>query len=251
MARRLAERGLAVRTTRSQELDVTRPGAFRQLAALALPGCTVLHSIPSLPEGADRQLVSALGGHPGRVVYLSTTAVYGDTHLVDETTPVQARGIRAQARIETEQAVERGPWQSLILRPAAIYGPGRGVHVAMASGRYTMLGDGSNFISRIHVDDLAAIVEAALLSSLAGAYPVADQHPCPAHEIAEFCASLLHLPAPVPGDSKDVPRSLRANRRVDGSAICRHLGVKLLYPSYREGIPASLGADSATMGKAR
>jgi nucleoside-diphosphate-sugar epimerase len=234
---RLSARGVAVQTTRSADLDVTRPGAFDRLQALITPGCAILHSIPTLPGGADRELIRAFEDRPDRVVYLSTTGVYGNAGIVDEQTPPQPRSAREHARVETERAIQSGPWQSLILRPAAIYGPERGVHIAMAQGRYTLLGDGSNYISRIHVDDLAAIAEAALLSSLSGAYPVADRHPCPAREIAEYCAQLWGLPMPVPADWNDVPESRRANRRVDGSAICRELGVTLRYPSYRDGIP--------------
>ena len=63
-------------------------------------------------------------------------------------------------RVDEENDVLAGPWSSLILRPAAIYGPDRGVHVSLAQGRHRMLGDGSNYISRIHVDDLAAITAA-------------------------------------------------------------------------------------------
>jgi nucleoside-diphosphate-sugar epimerase len=235
VARLLVARGVCVRTARSSEADLTQAGGLEHFASLVTPGCVVLHSIPSLPGAVDRELVGAFGHRPARVVYLSTTSVYGNTHFVNERTPVCEC-----ARVETERAVQAGPWDSLILRPAAIYGPGRGVQVAMAQGRYMLLGDGSNFISRIHVDDLAALVEAALLSPLTGAYPVADQHPCPAREIAEYCSQLLGLPLPLRAELEDVPQSRRANRRVDGSAICRELSVTLRYPSYKEGIPASL-----------
>lgn len=235
VARRLAERGITIHATRSRDVDVTTAQGIEKLSALITPGCVVLHSVPSLPGGADRTLIRAFADKPARVVYLSTTGVYGNAHLVDERTPVIDC-----PRVETERAVQAGPWQSLILRPAAIYGPGRGVHVAMAQGRYTLLGDGSNYISRIHVDDLATITEAALLSSLTGAYPVADLHPCPAREIAEFCATRLGFPMPVSAIPSEVPASRRANRRVDGTAICRELGVTLQFPSYQVGILASL-----------
>ena len=89
------------------------------------------------------------------------------------------------------------------------------------------------------MDDLAAHAEAALLSNIQGVYPVADEEPCTTREIAEFCADLLKLssvPEPAPGSQ------IRAtsNRRVDGSAIRQALGIALTYPSYRNGIPASL-----------
>ena len=108
---------------------------------------------------------------------------------------------------------------------------------SLPRGRLPTQGD--NYVSRIHVDDLAAHAEAALLADLEGAYPVADEEPCTTREIAEFCASLLHLPSipqPAPGTQ---PR-VTSNRRVDGRAIRRALGITLLYPSYRTGIPASL-----------
>lgn len=236
VAARLQARGLGVTAIRRAQIDFTQPGSTELLERIAEPGCILLHSVPSLDNNADAALLAGLQGKAERVVYLSTTGVYGDAHVVDEHTPRAPRNPREQARAQTEQAVEAGPWASLILRPAAIYGPGRGVHVSMAEGRYTLLGDGSNFISRIHVDDLAAVAEAALLSSLTGAYPVADEHPCPAREVAEYCSTTFGLPMPVSASAGDVPSTRRNNRRVDGSAVFRLLGVALQYPSYREGM---------------
>lgn len=205
----------------------------------------MLHSIPTLENARDRDFLEPLKGLAKRVVYLSTTSVYGEARFVDEHTPVQPVSAPAHARVLTEQAVAGGPWESLILRPAAIYGPGRGVHVSLREGRYSLPGDGSNFVSRIHVDDLAAIVEAGLLSQLEGAFPVADAHPCTSLEMARYCASLLGEPVSGPGVSQ------RANRQVDGSAILKALGVRLRYPSYLAGIPACLEAESSTMKEAR
>ena len=236
VADRLRQRGLAVTALRRAQLDFTQPHAVERLAALAAPGCRVLHSVPSLPDLADAALLAGLAGRAERVVYLSTTGVYGAQERVDETTPPAPRNPREQARADTERAVATGAWSSLILRPAAIYGPGRGVHVSMAEGRYTLLGDGANFISRIHVEDLAAVATAALDATLTGAYPVADQHPCPAREVAEYCAATFGLPMPVSATADQVPSTRRNNRRVNGRAIFAALGVRLQYPSYREGL---------------
>lgn len=240
VARRFLARGCHVTaTTRTPArlASLTQLGAdvisLDNLAAHLRPGILVLHSIPP-PEPAD--LLKALGAAPARVVYLSTTAVYGTATHVDETTPVDPQSDRARPRLEAEQRAAAGPWSSLILRPAAIYGPGRGVQESLPRGAYY---SGDNYVSRIHVDDLAAHAEAALLSDLEGAYPVADEEPCTTREIAEFCAHLLHLPTvsqPAPGTKARTT----SNRRVDGSAIRRALGITLAYPSYRTGIPASL-----------
>jgi nucleoside-diphosphate-sugar epimerase len=142
-------------------------------------------------------------------------------------------------RLDAERGIAAGLWSSLILRPAAIYGPGRGVQESIQRGEHSL---SDRFVSRIHVDDLAAHVDAALLSALVGAYPVADEEPCTSREIAEFCAQLLRVPVTGTGHHRAdrMPRFAN-NRRVDGSAIRKALGVTLLYPSYRVGVPAALG----------
>lgn len=240
VARILEAAGEVVMRIRSGDLDLSQPESVSRLESIAPDNCVVLHSIPSLPERADAKLLEALKGKARRIVYLSTTGVYGAARDVDEHTAIAPRSERELARAATEAAVRSGPWESLILRPAAIYGPDRGVHVAMAEGRYKLAGDGSNFISRIHVEDLARLSAAALRSSVTGAYPVADEHPCSSREIAEYCAEHFHLPPPVRGGEGEVPVSRQGNRRVDGRAIFRLLGVRLLYPSYVEGFTANL-----------
>lgn len=212
--------GLGVEAIRVEEVSRVIP-----------PGSLVLHSIP--PE-RSLDIVALLGDAPARVVYLSTTGVYGSAKIVDEATPADESSERARIRLEAERQVQAGPWSTLILRPAAIYGPGRGVHESVRLGTYP---PGENFISRIHVDDLAAHAEAALLSDITGAYPVADEEPCTSREIAEFCANLLGVE--LPKGPVATPRVF-GDRKVDGSAIRRLLGVRLQYPSYRTGIPAAI-----------
>ncbi|MGH9613243.1 MAG: hypothetical protein ACRD4P_09215 [Bryobacteraceae bacterium] len=209
------------------------------LSRIVFPGCLVLHSVPSLESAADFAILDCLGDAPARVVYLSTTGVYGSANLVDESTHVE-RNERTLPRLRTEQAVMRGRWSSLVLRPAAIYGPGRGVQAAMRGGSFRLSENGGGVTSRIHADYLAAHVEAALLSDVAGAFPVADEHPCSSREVAEFCSDLLGIPMPDAAKGDEIPRSRQRSRRVDGRAIRERLGVQLRYRSYREGIPASL-----------
>ena len=153
-------------------------------------GSHVVYSIPPV-EGSDLHVWRALGErHPARVVYLSTTGVYGDQRDVDEHTVPAPRHERDRERLAAESATSSGPWSSVVLRPAAIYGPGRGIHKSMAVGRFRLVGAGDNFVSRIHVDDLAAHVEATLLSDIGGAWPVTDEEPCTSRQIAEYCAEL-------------------------------------------------------------
>jgi len=210
-----------------------------ELAACVRPGMLVLHSIP--PDG-PAGLLDPLRDKAARVVYLSSTTVYGAASRVDEVTEVDPSTERARARLEAERGVAEGPWSSLILRPAAIYGPGRGVQESIQCGEHSL---SEKFVSRIHVDDLAAHAEAALLSAVTGAYPVADEEPCTSRDVAEFCARLLNVPVRGAGKkgSGRMPRFAN-NRRVDGSAIRKALGVTLAYPSYRVGVPAALSAQA-------
>lgn len=249
VAARLLERGCRVTAaTRSRSnlmelaargVEVVEGYAGNPIGAVS-PGCLVLHSLPSIEGGLDTTILSVIGKSASRLVYLSTTGVYGAALDVDEHTPVSPRNARESARVAVENLVLNGPWQALVLRPAAIYGPGRGVHASIRNGTFHLAGDRANYVSRIHVEDLAAHVEAALFSSLTGAYPVADEHPCPSGEIAAFCARLLGVELPVPALDAEISETRRANRKVDGRAIRGLLGVRLQYPSYREGIPACL-----------
>lgn len=242
VARRLEARGLRIVRTNSQNLPLPDVSALRELEG---GDWRVLHSIPLLRGESGLQdptpvLVNALQSKVRRMVYLSTTGVYGPAAFVDEATPVQGRTPRETLRLAAEAAVQSGPWSSCVLRPAAIYGPGRGAHVSIREGKWKIGGEGSNFVSRIHVDDLAAHAEAALLGELEGAWPVADEEPCTMMEITRFCCDLLGLPLPpaVPLESLDETR--RNDRRVNGTAVRSRLGIKLQYPSYRTGIPACL-----------
>jgi nucleoside-diphosphate-sugar epimerase len=240
---------LEARGLRALEVDVNRPKDLDRLRRFTRARSTVLHSVPLVTDAEGRLfdptplLLDALGEQPSRVVYLSTTGVYGARKRVDETTPVEPVTKRARLRVEAERTVLRGSWESLILRPAAIYGPGRGVHVAVRAGRHPLVGDGSNYVSRIHVDDLAAHACAALFSDVTGSYPVADDEPCTSKEITAFCARLLGIPMPPSVDASQVSETRRADRRVDGTAIRRLLGVKLRFPSFRTGIPACLEVE--------
>jgi nucleoside-diphosphate-sugar epimerase len=225
--------------------DANERESFHELRKEIRPGMTVLHSLPVIgtPENPADPTPAALDlfeAPPSRIVLLSTTGVYGSATEVDETTPAAPATERQKLRLAGEQAVREGPWASLILRAAAIYGPGRGVHARMQQGRFKLLGDGSNYVSRIHVEDLAAIAVAALFSKATGAYPVADKEPCRSAEICAFCAGLLGLSMPSAAAPEELDETRRANRRVDGRAILRVLEITLQYPSYRSGIPASL-----------
>ena len=232
----LTRRGFVVVTTNRQPcppalpFDLADPASISAISASVTPETRVLYSIPSVSPDVAKMLARAK-----RVVYLSTTGVYGSRSVVDVDTPTDPAHPRSAAErlIQTHSS-------ALILRPAAIYGPGRGIQTSVAEGKFKLASDGSNFVSRIHVDDLATHCVAGLFSELTGAYPVADDEPCESREIAAFCSRLLGIPMPEGAPPQQLDRTRQANRRVDGREIRRLLGVDLQYPSYRVGIPAAL-----------
>lgn len=225
-------------------VDTAEPGTLEQLAKLP-EGCLVLHSVPLVEEAGKLsdptpQLLRPLDGLASRVVYLSTTSVYGAQAEVDARTQPAPRTARERLRVAAEEAVKAGRWSWMILRPAAIYGPGRGIQVSLPRGEFKLAGDGSNWVSRIHVDDLAELACAALLSDAEGAWPVADFEPARSRDVAAFVAELTGSKLPESSPAAHLHSTRQANRRVDGTEVLKLLGVTLQFPSYRIGIPKSL-----------
>jgi nucleoside-diphosphate-sugar epimerase len=252
LARRLLARGLP---TFAAVRNVER---FSELTALGLqvaglnregyPRNSILvHTVPPLPveeSHALRHLIAEV--QPRRVVYISSTGVYGSQTAVDENTSALPSDEKARLRIDEEEWLRAGAWELLIVRPAAIYGPGRGVHVRIAHGRLPRAEPGS-VTSRIHVDDLAAVIEAGALSDLTGAWPLADDHACATSEIAAWCAGIMGL---------DLSEEWREKipvwgRRVDGRKIRELLGVELRYPGHEAGILACVAEENARAGNAQ
>ncbi len=202
----------------------------------------VVVTIPPVAE-PDKTFIqqTVLDLKPTRLVYISSTGVYGEQVEINETSQASPSDERGRVRLEDETWYAAGPWSSLVLRSSAIYGPNRGVHAALREGRLPR-GSASGVVSRIHVEDLAALAEAGLFSDLTGAWPVADETPCSSGEIANWYAALSGCSTL--GPSTDSPTGTQVNgRRVDGREICKLLGVKLQYPSWQAGILASLAEE--------
>jgi nucleoside-diphosphate-sugar epimerase len=244
LARRLLQSGVAVWAA------VRGVERFRDLAGLTLcefggvcmlpKHATLVDLIPPLPEPENSVLRTMIrDAEPARVVYISSTGVYGEQIDVDEKTAARPNDERGQRRMEEENWISAGPWTSLILRAAAIYGPGRGVHAAVREGRIPR-GIGSGVVSRIHVDDLAAMIQAGISSDLQGAWPMADDDPCSSEEITTWCARLFNMGKPRFDGGQALTGAPTRGRRVNGSGIRGKLGIELTYPSWKTGVPASL-----------
>lgn len=181
--------------------------------------------------------------------YLSSTGVYGDHQgrWVTESSASMSLGQQATLRLEAENA-----WVSLaenhqlplhVFRIAGIYGPQRNALTRIAQGKTQTIYKENHYFSRIHVEDIASILIASIKNpNPMSIYNVADDEPAPAHEVDEYAAHLLHLPAPekIPFELATLSPMAKEfythHRRVSNAKIKQELLVELTYPSYREGL---------------
>ena len=228
---------------------------------------------------ADALLVSAPPGESGDPVlgrlaaairaassltwigYLSTIGVYGDHGgaAIDETAELRPTSARSRARVAAEEA-----WLALgqetgkavqVFRLAGIYGPGRSPYQKVLDGTAKRIVKPGQVFNRIHVDDIAAVLEASLERPRPGAiYNVTDDEPAPPQDVVAFAAELAGLPPPpetpfAEAEMSPMARSFYAdNKRVVARLIRDELGVDLAYPTYREGLrslAAGRGGDQA------
>ena len=261
LARRLLPQGWhIIGTTRSAAgaADLRATG----IEALVWPGEDVspalaraTHLLTSVAPVDGDPVLRALGpqiaaARPGWVGYLSTTAVYGhhSGDWVDETTPLAPTTARGTARVKAE-----ADWAALglplhIFRLAGIYGPGRGPFEKVRDGTARRIHKAGQVFSRIHVDDIANVLHAALLRPNPGIYNVCDDDPASPEDILGLAAEMLGLPPPpiVPYEQAEMTPMARSfyaeNKRVRNDRIKTVLGVTHDFPTNREGLAAILAS---------
>ncbi len=222
-------------------------------APIDLAGAThLLASAP--PEAVGDPVLAAHGAAIAAagfawIGYLSTTGVYGDRQggWVDETSALEPTGERGRRRVAAEAA-----WLGLdppahLFRLAGIYGPGRSALDTVRSGRAQRVIKPGQVFSRIHVEDVASVLEASIRQPSPGrAYNVADDDPAPPADVIAYAAELLGLEPPpaVPFETAELSEMARSfyadNKRVSNRRIKAELGVRLAYPDYRTGLGAIL-----------
>jgi nucleoside-diphosphate-sugar epimerase len=194
---------------------------------------------------ALEKLLLALPTRPRRLLYVSSTAVYGDSggDWVDETTPPDPQDFRGHILLRGETLARAGAQEGVVVRLGGIYGPGRTRLIErVRAGEARCPGGGPLWSNRIHRDDAAAML-VHLLEHLAPApvYLGVDDEPAPICEIYRWVAELLGASAPEtdPELSRD-----RTNKRCSSARI-RTAGFKPTFPSYREGYRALIEEGSA------
>jgi nucleoside-diphosphate-sugar epimerase len=189
--------------------------------------------------------------------YLSTTGVYGDRGggWVDEDSDCDPATERGKWRLAAERE-----WLAYchetglpvhIFRLAGIYGPGRGPLAKVRAGTARRIVKPGQVFSRIHVEDIATVLEASIERPHPGAvYNVCDDEAAPPEEVIAHAAGLLGvaLPPLEPFDEAEMTPMARSfyaeSKRVSNARIKSELGVELAYPTYREGLAALLAEEA-------
>jgi nucleoside-diphosphate-sugar epimerase len=270
LARRLSAKDWTVTgTTRRPEKAARLAG--EGMAALIWPGeglapalAQATHVLVSIaPDAAGdpvlaahRSDLAAAAPHLKWLGYLSTTGVYGDHDgdWVNEDTPLTPGTQRGRWRVRAEEQ-----WRALadesglalhVFRLAGIYGPGRGPFRKLRDGSARRIIKPDQYMSRIHVDDIAGVLAASIARPSPGAiYNVCDDEPSPPEDVLAYAARLLGMPAPPEisiddADMTPMARSFYAeSKRVANDRIKHDLGVQLKYPTYRDGLLALLKED--------
>jgi len=218
------------------------------------------HLLASIPPGphdpALRHHAAEIASLPALAWtgYLSTTSVYGvrDGSEVDETTPCRPESERGLRRLAAEEAWLALPRPAEIFRLSGIYGPGRSVFDSIREGRADRIVKPGQVFNRIHVDDIAVVLRAAMARPSPGRiYNLADDLPAPSGDPIAFACGLLGIEPPpeIPFGRamlSPIAREFWAdNKRVSNRRIKEELGVRLAYPTYREGLRAIFAAGRA------
>jgi dTDP-4-dehydrorhamnose reductase len=239
--------------------DGTAPGAG--IAEALARSTRVLVSVPPDTDGDpvlrhhERDLAGAAGIRA--IAYLSTIGVYGDCGgaWVDEESAPQPASERSRRRLAAEAA-----WQSLgeraekrvrTFRLGGIYGPGRSAIDSIKDGTARRIVKPGQVFNRIHVDDVASVLAAELGGGgRFEVYNVTDDEPAPPQDVVAYAARLLgRTPPPeIPFAAAELSPMVRSfyadNRRVRNERIKDDLGVRLAYPTYREGLAAIFAASA-------
>ena len=225
----------------------------------------VFYFAPPPPAGQQdlrmRAFLDTLRGEMSvrRIVYISTSAVYGDCQgaWITETQPLNPATPRGHRRQDAEQQLlawsRAQATQWIILRVPGIYGPGKLPLERLRKGTPVLREEDSPYTNRIHADDLAAICVAAMHSSIFNTvYNVSDGQPSNMTDYFFRVADAAGLPRPPVVNCEEAQAVLspgmlsflQDSRRMDNSKLLRELGIELQYPDLAAGL-VSCFADVA------
>lgn len=184
------------------------------------------------------------------VGYLSATSVYGDHQgaWVREDAvlnPISPRGHqRLLGETQWRDHFTQHPFFPIhIFRLSGIYGPGRNVLESIRAGSAQRVDKPGHVFSRIHVEDIVRILRISINRPKPGEiYNLADDEPAATADVIAFGCEILDVEVSslVPFEEATLSPGLlefyAEHKRVDNHKIKKSLGVRLIYPTYREGL---------------
>lgn len=198
-------------------------------------------------EGLERLVLAVAAPSLQRVLFVSSTAVYGahGAQWIDEDTPTAPKSFNGQVLLETEQWLykQNAQFETLSLRLSGIYGPGRSYLLErLRTGQATAPMTESHWVNRIHIEDAAAaVVHLMNLPNPKPIYLVTDSTPLPMRVLYDALAKLVGGPTPPAGDA---PASIGSKRL--SNARLRDSGFTLKWPDSREGHAALMSEKNLT-----
>jgi len=234
------------------------PQSFEQIQGLAW----ATHLLSTIPPDAENDPLLAQHAEAMAKLcpklkwlgYISSSAVYGDRDgaWVDENTPCYLASAAGEARIRAEKQWLALPQPAHIFRMAGLYGPGRNVLTELRAGTAQRVDKPGHVFNRIHVDDMVQTVLASIKQPFPGKiYNVTDDEPASRADVVAYGAELLGMAPPplVPYAQAQLSPQMRVFyeecKRVKNDRIKQELGVKLQYPTYREGLRQLLADEKA------
>lgn len=212
----------------------------------------VLHFAPPAPNGTTdtrtQNLLSVLSACscPHRLVYISTSGVYGDCHgaQIDETRAVNPASMRGTLRVDAERQIRT--WAKAnrvnanILRVPGIYAADRLPLDRLKSGAPAIANDEDSYSNHIHAEDLARIALAALLRGKpCRIYHATDDDEMKMGDYFDAVADGTHLPRAPRLSRAEVKIAvspmmwsfMNESRRLSNTRMKRELKVVLRYPT--------------------
>ncbi|NCF46736.1 MAG: SDR family NAD(P)-dependent oxidoreductase [Alphaproteobacteria bacterium] len=182
----------------------------------------------------------------GWVGYVSAPSVYPDQEqgFIDESVPAAPATKRGLARLIAEQEWQ-GACRAEIFRVAGIYGPGRNPIINLLEGSARIIEREGQLTNRINQTDITNIIIAAMAKPRPSRIiNLCDEEPASQGEVVRYAASLLGIEPPKPIAFEDAELTPMARsfyiskRRLRSVVVGPELGVKLIFPTYREGLKA-------------
>jgi len=242
--------------------DLDFPKSLEKLAGIAH---AVLHLAPPPNQGLrdprTLHLLSALNKHtqmqsailPQRLIYISTSGVYGNCHgrLIDETVAIHPENDRAIRRVDAEKQIRnwgiRNHATVSILRVPGIYAADRLPLTRLRDGHPAIIDTDDSYTNHIHADDLARIIYAALRFGKPNrVYHTCDDSNVKMGAYFDIVADRFNLPRPPRITRAEAQRQLspgmlsfiNESRKLTNARMKKELHVKLRYPTVHEGIQA-------------